>query len=69
MIISNALQKKVVDRAGLPYTREVNKLRMANRPNVATETRHIPLLLANLKGPTERQLGRAKHRAIGAPDA
>jgi hypothetical protein len=50
-MIYNALQKRVVDRAGMPYSLGFNGLALANRPKLTTETRRVPKPLANLFGP------------------
>lgn len=45
------LQKVVVDRGGLAYSPHVNRLCLANRPNLTTAACRVPKALANLFGP------------------
>ena len=48
------LQKVVVDRGGLPYSRPANDLAMANLAEATTEARRVPKTLANQIGPETR---------------
>ena len=54
----NALQKGVVDRAGMPYSRQTNSLVVANRQNLTTKHCRVANLLANLSGPETRLASR-----------
>lgn len=55
---TNNLREEVVDRGGLPYSKSFNNLGLANRPDRATEARHVPKLLANQNGPVTRLVPR-----------
>lgn len=48
-MISGCLKKVVVDRAGLPYSRQIRRLTVANRYFRPTEMLAIRKQMANLK--------------------